>query len=1140
MAIIDAVVFAGHEADVEELELLQVRRQEQALDEQELFDLRESKEQGNEVDDDLLYELDLLYRKRHGKKLSDDELYEFEMFERRRSGEDLTEDELNELDLLKEKRVEIAQDEAALIELRERRANGKRFDEDLLYELELFSRHRDGAELNDDELFELDLFERRRNGELLPLDELKELDVLKQKRAKTQTAHPKKKKMRRKKKKPDDAPMDESGVATKLVSHVPSTPVDDASETAAVPESSQPAPQVDEPQRKGFFGGLFRGGAAGGDKPRNKSRKSMLLDSERQKQEELIKQQLKELEMENELNQFKEMQDKFVEETKKRIEDMSKRSDESSSSWETDPEWDGSSDEESGNEGSESKFPASSRIAAVEHDATSKSQTQRRLSSRRTALSTTGASTQSNISARRRGALSKTGRENRGGRGDVKNKTKSDHDEDDGEASVTSSGPEEPKALAEKIRSGAQTPRKSKKSLLSAHLKAQKEERAGRKKGRHGDDISLGTLELEKSKRQKSKKKKEDSPSRVGGAIFDSPVLTRAKIQRPWQASDLLKVPHLGVSKAIKEEDPGKQSGDDKDDHFFENNVLEQSIFNFSHSFEDDVSDGEKSNSEAEAESVAAPEASNEETDPFSPAVNNLQMVGIAARFVRKLRTSIKDKIVDFDDAWENMEMDKNVAAQISQKREQRQRDRANGKVTKGGDGLEEVPRLFLFEGEKKTKKKKKRKKKRNRKLDNKLSREFRRAMREVFSDEIEEAYDKTFGEGKSEKQRRDSQDSQFFDEDESVGHSSRSGGESDASEGFGDDYLKRLREKSMQQEVKELLNDDKSQKSSRSRRSLASDARSRGSRGSRRRGMSKNKGSTASFDTNSVSLSVRGGRRRKRWDAIDPAEIYAQELKKQKEKKLFSVADLKKEMEDMRKSTSFGNFDAAPSAPSAKEVKSFKTPKSSRPSVSAANGLTGPMSSVQQLDGPAGLESLQKMTPQNQRPALDRKISHFSMASNRGLLSGARLGFDMGTKKSFDMGVTSTIDEESTTGFLKDGKPPSFGAGGGGFGGLAGQNGSSGPSTMPQLGASSQNFASPFNASGAIGGPGGIHQEPLPLPEPTDDDMGRSAKRWKFKTGAKKIFKSFKLPSNKKQVELGGGLNDMDDNSEGELGLLG
>ena len=228
-----------------------------------------------------------------------------------------------------------------------------------------------------------------------------------------------------------------------------------------------------------------------------------------------------------------------------------------------------------------------------------------------------------------------------------------------------------------------------------------------------------------------------------------------------------------------------------------------------------------------------------------------------------------------------------------------------------------------------------------------------------------------------------------------------------------------------------------------------------------------------------------------------------------------------------MRKATSFGNFDAAPSAT---EIKSFKTPKTNRPSVSMANGLAGPMSG-QQLGGPAGLESLQKMTPQNHRPALDRKISHFSMASNRGLLTGAR--------KGFDMGATSTIDEESTTGFLKDGKPPSFGAGGGGFGGLAGQNGGDGPSTMPPLGASSQNFASPFNASGAIGGPGGIHQEPLPLPEPTDDDIGKSGKRWKFKTGAKNIFKSFKLPGNKKQIELGGGLNDMDDNSFGQ-GLLG
>ena len=648
----------------------------------------------------------------------------------------------------------------------------------------------------------------------------------------------------------------------------------------------------------------------------------------------------------------------------------------------------------------------------------------------------------------------------------------------------------------------------------------------------HGDEISLGTLELEKGKRQKDKKK-EEVTKQVGAVMFGSPVMARSKPQRPWQSSDFLSATHLGVSNAIKEEDPGGQTGEEKDDHFFENDVLEQSIFNFNQSFEGDSSEDEKSKSEADDESVAPAEPEpDHDNELTSPAMNNLQMVGIAARFVRKLRTSIKDKIVDFDDAWENMEMDKNVVAQISQKREQRQRDRANGKVAKGGDGLEEVPRLFLFEGEKKTKKKKKRKKRRNRKLDNKLSKEFRRAMREVFSDEIEEEYDKNFGEGKSEKhQRRDSHDSQFFEEDESVGRSSRSGGESDGSEGFGDDYLKRLREKSMQQEVKELLNDDRSQKSSRSKRSLASDARSRGSRGSRRRGISKSKGSTSSFDSNSVSLSVKGGKRRNKFDSVDPAEIYAQEVKKQKEKKLYTVADLKKEMEDMKKSTTFGNFDAGPTP--VKEMKSFKTPKVSKPNLASTNNLSRTLQG-QELDGPTGIESLQKMTPQNQRPGLDRKISHFSMASNRGLLSGAQ--------KGFDMGATSTINEnESTTGFLKDGKPPSFGGAGGGAFGLASQAGSGISSSLPPFLPSSlsQRFSSPFNASSAIDGPpGGIHQEPLPLPEPTDEDMDKSGRKWKFKTGAKKIFKSFKLPGSKKQVELGGGLNDMDE--EGGMGLLG
>ena len=80
----------------------------------------------------------------------------------------------------------------------------------------------------------------------------------------------------------------------------------------------------------------------------------------------------------------------------------------------------------------------------------------------------------------------------------------------------------------------------------------------------------------------------------------------------------------------------------------------------------------------------------------------------------------------------------------------------------------------------------------------------------------------------------RPSNDSLFHSDHESVGHSSRSGA-SEASDEFGDDYLKRLRERSMQQEVKEILYETKSQRSSKSMRSQGSD-QSDDSKGSRKR----------------------------------------------------------------------------------------------------------------------------------------------------------------------------------------------------------------------------------------------------------------------------------------------------------------
>jgi hypothetical protein len=232
---------------------------------------------------------------------------------------------------------------------------------------------------------------------------------------------------------------------------------------------------------------------------------------------------------------------------------------------------------------------------------------------------------------------------------------------------------------------------------------------------------------------------------------------------------------------------------------------------------------------------------------------------------------------------------------------------REREKIKKQEAGTEEIPRLFLFEGERlRTKKKIVRKSRRKqKKLEGKLSREFRKAMASIFESESEEEYDKNFRDDDEEDEaarmvmsRRFSNDSIMIDDFSDSSHSLASEAlEEEGEVTEDDDYLKELRKRSMQHDVRnQLTGDEISQISEHSyKQPLADGNDSVSSYGSKRRPRS-----VASRSRRTRNTLLTG----KSFDSmeIDPAEVYAQEVEKTKERKKFSMADFRKEIEDLTK----------------------------------------------------------------------------------------------------------------------------------------------------------------------------------------------------------------------------------------------
>ena len=166
------------EDELDELAMLNKRRLEEALDREELETMRLRASEGEAIDEDRYYELELYEVFRSGAELTDDELFELECFDRLRSGEELSEEELQDLETLREGRLIARLESEELDRLHEEKIGGSPVDEQRLFELEIKDKARRGEELADEEVYALELFNKLELGEVLTDVERDDLNIL--------------------------------------------------------------------------------------------------------------------------------------------------------------------------------------------------------------------------------------------------------------------------------------------------------------------------------------------------------------------------------------------------------------------------------------------------------------------------------------------------------------------------------------------------------------------------------------------------------------------------------------------------------------------------------------------------------------------------------------------------------------------------------------------------------------------------------------------------------------------------------------------------------------------------------------------------------------------------------------------------
>jgi hypothetical protein len=777
-----------HEDELDELEVLKKIREEQALKDEELFQLRERKKNGELVDENFLYELELFHRKRIREELNDDELLELDLFKRRRDGEELQEDDLDELALLKRRRLEKLgflideevpdqeDDSVYLRELLKREQRGEKLNEDELYELDLLKRQKEGEELFEDELDELAILRRERQernqmetskeaADKVPheRDEQDEMRPRKKNAKKTKQnkakkkkeKKPKEKKMRKKKKKIDD----KTGGASVSATSAPDSqtaspqkvePKPNPAHAAKPPILLSPMPAKKDDSKKGLFGGMFG----------RKNKKAEELLKARQAQEELIKEQLKALSMDDELEELekeKDAQEKLVQEALEKKKAQEAEQEDSSSSWETDTDREESESESSEASSSESSESESDDDRSAEdgevtikdsvglksaHTGSDLSNEMRN----QTAHSSTpsASSMQRNTSGHK---LSPKSQATPPSKQTPVDKTSSHSgasnlpplpeqimtsddqspvpdldavsivsDDLSAHCPIPDKPPVPRKALT-RARSKPNSLRKPRAQTLSDHLKKQKKKLKGRKLNRHGDELSLGTVELKKKK--KAALEAEAATTRVpdfGGQV-EAP-----KPVRPWRSTVTGQRSHMLGSIA---EGNGlgvlERMSDSQQKDFFADNqhVFDRSVFNFNQSFGfKEYGEGEGGDEDDSVHSAAMAKEQDVQSKGLDFQEEKKMMDSVATLnfddqdysfglfstegIESKLADKLKDKEAEFDEAWATIEADKTVAAQMNQKRIMRgYRDRKTGKTQKKEEENEDIPRLFLFEGEK-------------------------------------------------------------------------------------------------------------------------------------------------------------------------------------------------------------------------------------------------------------------------------------------------------------------------------------------------------------------------------------------------------------------------------------------------------
>eukprot|EP00980_Cylindrotheca_fusiformis_P014806 scaffold4026_cov117-Cylindrotheca_fusiformis.AAC.41 len=1020
----------GETLDDEEVVDLDMLRKQRALDEEDLALLREDKANGKEVDEDLLYELELFHRNRTCENLTDDEFMELEIFTRRRNGENLTAADLEELELLKAIRTEKALDEMELMDLRGKKAKGELVDENLLYELELFHRERRGDELNEDELFELSCFESRRAGEDLSDEDLDELDRLKRRRLLSDGAFREQleedddseyvRELQQKQEQGEDL-ADEELLALSLIKknkagvdlskaeleelvalrrrrqvglletdepfakstgemgrskrrndskksrpeRKHSTSLEDGSSetlqtedvvgtqgqslgaakerlTGQIPTSKQTTAPILKPltpsvptqpqKNQGLLGGLFGN---------RRKQKELELEMQRREQEELIRQQLEAMNLQEELKKLEEMQQEQEVLIRQKTEENHPDNADSASSFESK----GRLDADDGLPPSVDDHPPThSNVAPVGHDTKLQAEAEGNATAngrdgtcqKPKVVSPIG-STQFSFKrkATQRSLLVKRA---------VLNRNFDDETENSPLSRNSATGSPKP-SISSPLRSlKFEDDKKSPRNLfqkqlaltLSAHLSANVIEDDDT--NQFGDEISIGLVEETRrttvsEKANRSKKLKSSS-----------------EVKRPWRSAA------KKGSGRIPDEQLGAIDEEEKmiDDEYIKE-VFEKSVFTFESQRDNDVLEEQNDEGELEEEKdvTSAPsldsnqpkdginedgieqgslqsshpdvEISTSETDGLERAsktkelrmmtsISELNFTDLTGYDFEGLESKIDEKKksddTKFDEYWENEKADKAAVAQFNQMRHAREREKLKRKEA----AAENIPRLFLFEGERRRNKKKQVKK--SRKLEGKLSREFRKAMESIFESDSEEEYDKNFRvrdeEGKAPLTRSLSYDSIMFDgfSDSSGSEASEAAedeAEADASSGF--DYLKELQKRSMQHdardrfpaeptvksgtisgdEIRQIADHAYAQRVAEGNNSLSTSA-------SKRQPRSVENSSRHTFDTMD----------------IDPAEVYAQEVEKSKERKKFSVADFRKEIEDLSKKR-ISTFEDAP-----------------------------------------------------------------------------------------------------------------------------------------------------------------------------------------------------------------------------------